>query len=363
MKNINKIEELRNSNEIDESNISKSYSEIKIKIPPKEICLILSQEFEKFYCTIKSKSIEDKCISFQLFRRQCHSMIYNMYFNINLNGNDYYIQNSLFDYIDCSLSMLFFRNQFDLHPLNTIVDNEFYFALLPFAIDRIEFPSIVKDEIQASLKMNNRLSVTLKRRNFLANLMIVSRNYVMQVIEQTVNHHKRMPSFFEIEKICRKHKSQYLNSVCNKTSQIEKMMNKQKNDDNTYTIYRGYDIDATEDVIINRKIRLQDANKSYSFTANTEVAKMFANYKNRTIDDDDDATTYDDRVNLVSSFIDLNKIDCYKNKSNRKYVFAKYKIDEKDIIFMPFQTTTTECEVFANPDNAKLIRYEIVYSS
>jgi hypothetical protein len=362
MENTNKIEELGISNDIETSNISKSYSEIKIKIPPNEICLILSQEFEKFYYTVKSKSIEDKCISFQLFRQQCHSTIYNMYFNVNLNENDYFIQNALFDYIDCSLSMLFFRNQFDLNPINTKVDNDFYFALLPFAIDRIEFPSLVKDEIQASLKMNNRLSVPLKRRNFLANLMIGSRNYVMQVIEKTVNHHKKMPTFFDLEKICRKHKSQYFNFVCNRTSQIEKMMNKQKNDDNTYTIYRGYDIDAKEDVIINRKIRLQDANKSYSFTANTDVAKMFANYKHRTIDDDD-VTTYDDRVNLVSSFIDLNKIDCYKNKSNRKYVFAKYKIDEKDIIFMPFQTTTTECEVFANPDNAKLIRYEIVYSS
>ena len=147
-----------------------------------------------------------------------------------------------------------------------------------------------------------------------------------------------------------------------RTSQIEKMMNKQKNVDNTYTIYRGYDIDVNEDVLINRKIRLQDANKSYSFTANTDVAKMFATYKNLNVDSTEE-TTYEDRLNLVSSFIDSDEIENYRTKLNRKFVVAKYNIDEKDIIFMPYQTTTTECEVFANPDNAKLVRYEIVYSS
>ena len=346
----------------EESIISKSYSEIKTKIPPNEICSILSEEFERFYFSVKKKSSEDKCILFQLFRRQCHSMIHHKYFDANFMSNNYFIQNSLFDYIDCSISMLFFRNQSDFIPLNKNIDNDFFYSLLPFVIDRIEFPSIVKPEIQEAIEINNRLSVPLYRRNFLANLMICSRDYVAQVIEQTANQYKKIPTFIEIEKVCRKHKSQFLKFACNRTSQIEKIMNTHKNDDKTYTIYRGYDIDVNEDVIINRKIRLQDANKSYSFTANNDVAKMFANYKNLTIDDND-ATTYDDRVNLVSSFIDAEKIDSYRTKSNRKFVVAKYKIDEKDIIFMPFQTSTTECEVFANPDNAKLVRYTFVNSS
>jgi hypothetical protein len=139
-------------------------------------------------------------------------------------------------------------------------------------------------------------------------------------------------------------------------------MNKSKNNDNKYTIYRGFDIDANEDVLINRKIRLQDANKSYSFTANTDVARMFATYKNL-IPDENDVTTYEDRLNLVSTFVDSEEIESYRTKSNRKFIVAKYKIDERDIIFTPFETSTTECEVFALPDNAKLVRYEIVYSS
>ena len=361
--NLNETKLIRKDEmKVEESIISKSYSEIKTKIPPNEICSILSEEFDRFYFSVKKKSVEDKCISFQLFRQQCHSMIYHKYFDANFMSNDYYIQNSLFDYIDCSISMIFFRNQSNVTPLNKKIDNDFFYSLLPFVIDRIEFPSLVKDEIQIALAINNRLSIPLNRRNFLANLMVCSREYVLQVIEQTANQYKRVPTFIEIEKVCKKHKSQYLKFVCNRTSQIEKMMNKQKNDDKTYTIYRGYDIDVNEDVIINRKIRLQDANKSYSFTANTDVAKMFANYKNLTIDEND-ATTYDDRVNLVSSFIDSKEIDPYRTKSNRKFIIAKYKISEKDIIFMPFQTSTTECEVFAYPDNAKLVRYTIVKSS
>jgi hypothetical protein len=355
-------EEFKISTEINESNISKSYSEIKSKLPPREICLFLSEEFDKFYSSAKNKSIEDKCITFQLFRLECHTILYRKYFYSNYKNNDYFIQNSLFDYIDCSLSMLFFSNQFENTCLNKRIDNDFYFSLLPFAIDRIEFPSLVKDEIQKSLEINNRLSIPLRRRNFLANLMVGSRNYVLQIIEQTANHYKKIPTLIETEKLCKKHKSQFFNFVCNRTSEIEKMMNKHANENKIYTVYRGYDIDANEDILINRKIRLQDSNKSYSFTANTDVAKMFANYKNLTINDNC-ATSYEDRINLVSPFIDSNKIESYKVKLNRKFVVAKYEIVEKDIIFMPFQTTTTECEVFANPDNAKLIRYEIVYSS
>ena len=362
MKNTKNIEEIRIHTEIDESDISKSYTEIKTILSPSEICKFLSEEFDRFYCSVKSKSIEDKCISFHLFRQQCYRILIGKYFYLNYKNNDYLIQNSLFDYIDCSLSMLFFRNQFENTSLNTRIDNDFYYSLLPFVIDRIEFPSLVKEEIKKSMEINNRLSITLRRRNFLANLMVVARNYVTQIIEQTVNQYKKTPTLIETEKLCKKHKPKFINFVCNRTSEIEKMMNRHKNDDKTYTIYRGYDIDANEDIIINRNIRLQDANKSYSFTVSTGIAKMFANYKNLTTDDND-ATTYDDRVNLVSSFIDSDKIEGYRTKLNRKYVVAKYKIEENDIFFIPFQTSTTECEVFANPDNAKLIRYEIVYSS
>ena len=360
--NLN-IEQLVGKEEIkfDESNISKSYNEIKSNISSNEIYLFLSEEFDRFYSSVKNKKIEDKCISFQLFRMKCHEILYRKYFNLNQNNKAHYIKNALFDYIDCSISMMFFNNKLEFLSLNKRIDNDFYYALLTFAIDRIEFPSLVKEEIKASMEINNRQNIHLKRRNFLSNLMVGSRNYVIQIIEQTANQYKRIPTLIETEILCKKHKMQFFNFVCNRTSQIEKMMNKHKNNDKTFIVYRGYDIDENEDVLINRKIRLQDANKSYSFTANNNVAKMFANYKNLTIDIG--GTTYDDRVNLVSSFIDSKKIESYKTKSNRKFVVAKYEIDEKDIIFMPFQTSTIECEIFANPDNAKLIRYEIIYSS
>ena len=203
MKKTNNIEELEINSQIEKSKISESYSEIKTKLPPNEIISFLSEEFDRFYCSVKKKSIEDKCILFQLFRRECHSILYSKYFYINSNNNNDFIQNALFDYIDCSISMMFFKNQNEIRSLNKRIDNELYFALLPFAIDRIEFPSLVKDEIQESLKIDNRLSISLKRRNFLANLMIGSRNYVIQIIEQTANHYRKIPTLIETEKIWR----------------------------------------------------------------------------------------------------------------------------------------------------------------
>ena len=78
--NCSKIFTRKDEMKVKASNISKSYSEIKNKVPPRLVCSILSEEFERFYSSIKKKSNEDKCIAFQLFRLQCHSMIYRKYF-------------------------------------------------------------------------------------------------------------------------------------------------------------------------------------------------------------------------------------------------------------------------------------------
>jgi len=93
MKNSKKIEKLRTQTEIDESNISKSYSEIKTILSPREICTFLSEEFDRFYCSVKSKSIEDKCISFHLFRHHCNGILTGKYFYLNYKNNDHLIHN------------------------------------------------------------------------------------------------------------------------------------------------------------------------------------------------------------------------------------------------------------------------------
>ena len=124
-------------------------------------------------------------------------------------------------------------------------------------------------------------------------------------------------------------------------------------------VYRGYDISDDENVIVDRKIRTQDSSKSFSFTTSIDVAVMYSTYKINEVTDDE-SITFEDRVNLTSSMFDIEK---YRNKENRKFIVSKYEVDLKDVICTPLQNTITEYEVFAYPEKAKLIRYEIVNSS
>ena len=339
-----------------QSVIEISYKYIRNRITPKDMCSITFTFFNNFYEENRKKKIEDKCIEFMIFRQSCIGYIIEHYLS---NETDKITLNSLVDYFDCSFSVLFFKNKFELKPINEIIDHEFYFSLLPFVIDRIEFPSMFKNEIIESLKSNDRLRINLKRRNFLSNLLLFSRDFVNHVTIELANQNQYVPTYVEITKTLKKNKSIFLNRVASINDKHEKYLSKQRINKNKFIVYRGYDIDKSEDVLIDRKIRIQDANKSCSFTVNSEVAKMFSKYK--TFNQSKSlTTTYDDRLTLVSSFVDNSLIKNYQCKLNRKFIFAKYELDEKDIIITPFSTTTTECEVIAIPDNAKLLRYCIV---
>jgi hypothetical protein len=344
------------------SNISIAYSYIEQVLPPEEFKVLVREEFLKFYNTIKNKKIEDKCIQFMLFRQKFAAHVIKIAFAVE---NDYTTLNSLYDYIDCSISAVFFEDDSDLKSTHEYLDNEFYFSMLSFVVDRIEFPSIYKDKIISSFNFNSRSQIRLQRRNYLANMMLCARKFVMQVSEQLLNVNTRIPSFLEIEKVLnhKKNKQYFLMRVADSTASNEKYFSKQKIACGKYVVYRGYDIDSNEDVLVDRKIRIQDTNKSISFTANTVVATMFSNYKRTKISQDEDATSYDDRLTLVGSIVGKDKMLPYEKKISRKHILAKYELEEKDIIITPFSTSTTECEVLAIPDNAKLVRYTIIHAS
>jgi hypothetical protein len=344
------------------SNISIAYSYIEQMLPPKAFNVSVHKAFLDFYASVKNKKIEDKCIQFMLFRQKFAGYVINEAFE---GEKDYTTLNSVYDYFDCSLSVVFFADDLGLKPTHEVLDSEFYFSMLPFVVDRIEFPSIMKDKIIASFNFKNRSQIRLQRRNYLANMMLCSREFVNQVTSKLAEHHKRIPTFVEMEKVInhKRNKNNFLLNVANSTAHFEKLMSKQKIAGGKYIVYRGYDIDANEDILVGRKIRLQDANKSISFTANTIVATMFSNYKRSEIAEQEDATTYDDRITLVSSLVGKDKMIPYKRKESRKHILAKYELDEEDIIITPFSTSTPECEVLAIPDSARLVRYKILYAS
>ena len=197
---------------MNELKISDAYNVASSKISPEEPTTYLSHEFAALYKKIKNRPVEEKCIAFQIYRMRFHQSICCTYVDVS-DDHDGAIRNALYNYIDCALSVLFFKNKFNFTPINEYIDDEFFYALLPYVIDRIEFPSLVQDEITESLKRNKRSNIHLQRRNIIANLMISSRSYVHHVITQMNIHTSNQPTTVEIERICKKHKNKFLSNV------------------------------------------------------------------------------------------------------------------------------------------------------
>jgi hypothetical protein len=345
----------QNLNKNTNQSISDSYSAVSLQIPPDTMREIVGSWFENFLGTNRKRKIGDKCVKFFIHRQMLLSKLYP-YFEKPVDET---LGNSILDYIDMTFAYRFFNSSKDSCALEKRVDNEFYFCLLAFALDRVEFPSLIQTKFKESYLRNNRSKVSLNRRNYLATTMFASRTLMNSVINSLINRNKALPTFDEIRRTCEKNMWHLRNLTSVENARSVNQLSKMKQD-NSYRVYRGYEISPDQDVIINRKIRLQDANKSISFTTNRDVAQMFANYRSHDITDRS-STTYDDRITLAETMFE-REIDSLKKNAQKKCIVSEYLVDEDDIIFFPMTTTITECEVFAIPDNARLTRYSIINS-
>ena len=259
-----------------------------------------------------------------------------------------------------TFAAVFFKGKENKNPIYTRLSNDMFFSLFPFAVDRIEFPSVAKLEIYKSLKHHDFKKQSLSKRNDCAIQMLVARDFVMNAFSQVSTRLNRPISMTELKSVCDKNISQF---VERKIEFVRSSANELKSkilNDKIY-VYRGFEIENDQNVLINRKERMQDANKSFSFTTEKAVAERFAKYKFSNYDIGD-YKTYSERDFLLKAVINDIKID-YMKDQNKKFIVAKYEIDKSDIVYSQVSAFSPENEVFAIPDNAKLCRYKIVYSS
>ena len=343
-----------NFNENTKSDITNLYEQIATQIPSEEMQEIVYEAFEEFWKINYKKTVVEKCVEFGLLR-QCILTYLEMSNDIESCEK---LGNSLMDYIDMTFSYLFYKDSNGKCALEKKVDNEFYFCLLTFTIDRIEFPSLVMKEFRDSYYSKNRNKISLQRRNYLATLMVVSRDFINQLIVCLANQNVSL-SYKNIRKHYKLNLTKLISSVGTIHSKSRKYIESQKVG-NVYRLYRGYEIDAKQNVIVNRKERLQDANKSVSFTTKRLIAESFANYRH-SVKSSPESTSFDDRLTLAKTM--FHKFpDSFERVKDKKSIVSEYEIAEEDIVLFPISTTITEYEVFAFPEKARLVRYTITNS-
>ena len=342
---------------LDSESRNKPYKILQSYFDPELTSEIVSIIFDDFLKKSKDGSLLDKVFLFQIVRRDAIDRLLN-----DLPDelkDDVGLARSMFDYFDFIFANLFFRGLRNENPLHEKIDNDFYYVLLPNVIDKIEFPMLIDSELRLSLSIKCRDKYSLDKKNRLSIYYTLSNDMHHIILEKYVNTFRSYPTLRKQLGLLRANKSQFLQMLENRFTFYNKEIKSKKTKDEKLIVYRGYDISNDENVIIDRKIRTQDANKSFSFTTNKDVAMNYAIYKINKVSDED-AINFDDRVNIASAMFDIEN---YRNKENRKFIFAKYEVDIKDVICTPLKNTITEYEVFAYPEKAKLIRYQIVNSS
>jgi hypothetical protein len=334
-----------------ESEFSKNIKLLSATLPREDMQLFIYQQMERFLQQHKHKKVEEKCTEFLLLKT---SILYQLGNKIpDLTSR---LLAALVNYIDITIATLFFKQINGKSALHERFDKDFYFAFLNFVIYRVEFPSLIVEELKDSLQETSRKSVPLSRRNYLIAVMQCAYRVDIDFYKHFTPVTGVLPKISDFKnhfKINRKNLAKFTYSTF---ALHEKILERQKKG-GIYKLYRGYEISGDQDVIVDRKIRIQFANKSVSFTTSRDLALSFAKtrFNHRPVTN---VLSVADRFNVLKTMLD--DVDQYAVATNRKCIFAEYEFDENDLVCAG---SHLENEVIAIPDTAKLTRYSIVYAS
>ena len=265
----------------------------------------------------------------------------------------------VFTYIPRVMFSTFFRSsKFEnVTPLYRYLTAEEFYLLLPLAINYLEFTSVIKDDLTEAIKyFKKKEKINLNRRNYLTNIKAIVKSYFRQlsdVIEFKSND-TLQTYHIKLKKYLKQNLSDIKDYFASKRNEMSMF---QVNDDNTVKLFRGYSIEESDNVILNRKDRVQDANVSMSFTPSFECAEKFASYDSKFTE----MHNYDDRLNFIADILDVENIRQLKRDKKHKNVISTYRVPVENVICSYFNDDNSEVETLVLPssDNT-LTRYQFV---
>jgi hypothetical protein len=247
-------------------------------------------------------------------------------------------------------------------------DSRAFFALYSYFIERDEFPSINLVKVESAIDLYSRNSLPYDARTY-ASITIIT---VLKLFYEFLyayddacspNDDNQINLTFVYKQF---HKLNYNNIVNyigklhshNKSLFVKNITNKK------IFVYRGFDIDDTQNVRLNRvKVNnpyasVQDAGKSICYSLSRKTAYIFATHKY--MNHDNFNLSYEDRLSKSKLLIEKSNIniDEFANKEKRRIYVAKYEVDVKDVLFD--KSYDNESEVVVLPKNARLIDYRPV---
>lgn len=299
----------------------------------------------------KRKNAVEKSVIFHLYRQR-------LLFSVNqmLKEDDEKIK-TVADEFDTAFCSIFFENEKfpNIKPLHTFLTDEEFYIILPFVINKIEFSSLIKYKLKDAVKFHSKTKLNFNRRTYLATLYNMTNVFINECFQQ-----KMLNPFSEYKLACSIIKSSnFKDRVLYSKHVLLERLNTNKIDDDKVKIYRGYSINEDENVIINRKERIQDVNVSISYSPSQYDACIFSSLNTMSEEDYDknNSTSVEYRVHKLKDYFN-NVVERYSKKVNLKSVIATYCASIKDILYITINPASYEQEVIMLNDAPNLIRYE-----
>lgn len=261
-----------------------------------------------------------------------------------------------------------------------------FWSLFGYFYTYMEFPSFMKNEIRESCLVQNRLLVELPERNRCINLFQLTTELFKKNVNEYLNNHqlrKNRPVLEAVASDMISNKIKYykngkfisLRKLCNQSERQLSVRSNEKlksivDSDGKLTVYRGFDIDKSENVRINRFKKnnpysnIQESGIGMSFTPIKDGSKIYSLSKFR------DTLTLSNKERVFNkSSIKFDLLDVSKENfldTNSKIpVVGKYSASKKDILFASLDHCGNDSDLHSNeivffPDCVNLISYQIL---
>jgi hypothetical protein len=296
----------------------------------------------------KSNNLQNSAYKYALLR---HTTLSKIKRNLGVEAAQSYAKSNQYDFV----GLFGFPNKVD--PLHQHIRNpRLYWALFGLAIKSTEFPSLNYDLVKKSYEIKDRLKLSLDARSY---------SYAFfQIVHQDID-----------ETLCflgghvAQDKTQLKKIVSEVNSKAPRILNacignniSTKKVQKSYVVFRGIDIDRTQNVRVGRYKRnnlffeKQESGKGFSFTTDKDLAIRFSISK--FIEDEYSlGISRERRFDNLSFLFEELKVSrgAFFNVEQKRPYVIKYKVDREDILIDA--SGAFEREVMIDPDNVKIVSY------
>lgn len=297
----------------------------------------------------KTNNIQNIAVDYVLLRKSTLDVIEN---KLGLEAAQLYAKSNQYDF------MGLFGLKDKVEPIHQHIKNHrLFWSLFGLFIKTIEFPSLNYEMLKKSYEIKDRLKLSLDARSYSYASFQIVHMHICETLDylNKIGREVGESEFKRITKELIKNCSEHLNASIKNNLTSKKVQQ-------TYVVYRGIDINKSQNIRVGRYKKnnslheQQDFGKGFSFSPDKNLAINFAIHK--FIQDENSLGINKERrfenLSFLFDEIKVTKDDFFDIDKKRPYV-VKYKVNREDILIDA--SGFYESEIIIDPMRVKVVSY------